>query len=119
MMFDPKSPDTFLGFFDEIKKEHEDIQKELEEQDDSKAADTLGFFQSINQAQIDLTRSQKNIHIGVRKVEERWSNTDTIPERHKTYISAIEFFKHTESSIGKVSKQMDKIIDQILTPPSS
>ncbi|EAX90011.1 hypothetical protein TVAG_300290 [Trichomonas vaginalis G3] len=117
MQIDPKSPDTYLAKFEQIHEEHNKIQSDLEKSDENSGVDTLAFFESINQAQLDLTRSQKNIHIGVRKVEEKWSNTDTIPERHKTYISAIEFFKHTESTIGKVSNQMDKIIDQILTPP--
>ena len=119
MQLDPKSPDSFFPAFHSLKEESQAIQKQLFNEADANQTDTFSFFHDINQWQIELTKSQKSIHNGVRKVEEKWSNTDTIAERNKSYVSAIEYFKQTESVISKTSKQIDKIIEFVAKPPTS
>ena len=117
MQLDPKSPDSFFPAFHTLKDESQAIQKQLFNEGDANKTDTFAFFNEINQWQIELTKSQKSIHNGVKKIEDKWSNTDTIAERNKSYLSAIEYFKQTESVIGKTSKQIDKIIEYVSRPP--
>ena len=118
-MLDPKSPDSFFPAFRSLKDESDAIKNQLLGEAESYQIDTFKFFHDINQWQIELTRSQKSIHTGVRKVEEKWSNTDTIAERNKSYMSAIEYFKQTESVINKTSKQIDKIVEYVAKPPNN
>ena len=113
MNFDAKSPSSFGPAFKALREDSDEITKELLKEADQNNVNIYSFFSEINQQQIELTNSQKPIHEGVQKVENNWLATNTIEDRNKSYISAIDYFKQTESAISRTSKQIDKIIKNI------
>lgn len=117
LAFDPSDPDSFFGAIADLKTESDELINEIISEADKSRVDTFAFFSNIQESQQELADSQRNIHKGVKNVEERWSNTNNVDDRHKTYCQAIEFFKQTETTISKITKDMDKVIEPVSAPP--
>ena len=117
MEIDPNDPDSFIPIYKQNQIDSLNIYKELLNESKLFKINTVKFFEDIEEEQKNLSNSQKNIHKGVRSVEEKWSATDTVNSRFESYKEAIDFFNQTEKTIKKMSDQMNYVVDKVSKPP--